>query len=303
MNLQLLRTFLSVRKHLNYTRAGEEVFLSQPAVSRQIKQLENEFGIQLIEQLGKSLRLTKAGQTLAVEAEMLLGAMERTKEAVQAHSSVAQGSLRIGTSSTPGCYMLPEVLGIFHQKFPDIELQYVSDNSQRVEQMIIDNSLDLGFVGAYLSNDDLRLESIMEDEVVCFASPDHPLAGESWISPQQLSQSLCVVRERGSSTRRLFESWLSSQHVKLGKMIEVHSSEAVKNLVMARLGYSFMSIHGLKNELRDKKLTLLDVPQMPLPRQIYLVHHAKKHFSHILEAFLEILRDADRCRGMADLNA
>ena len=297
MNLQLLRTFLSVRKHLNYTRAGEELFLSQPAVSRQIKQLENEFGVKLLEQLGKSLRLTKAGQTLVVESEMLLGAMERTKEAVQAHSSVAQGALRIGTSSTPGCYMLPEVLGVFHQKFPDIELQYISDNSQRVEQMIIDNSLDLGFVGAFLSNDDLRSESVMEDEVVCFTSPNHPLADQRRITPHQLSQSLCILRERGSSTRRLFESWLSGQNVKLGKVIEVHSSETVKNLVTAQLGFSFMSVHGLKNELRDHKLTILDVTSMPLPRHIYLVHHAKKHFSPIIKAFLEILKDTDQSSG------
>ncbi|MFL2923645.1 MAG: LysR substrate-binding domain-containing protein [Limisphaerales bacterium] len=294
MNLQLLRTFLCVRKHLNYTRAGKELFLSQPAVSRQIKQLENEFGIQLIEQLGKSLHLTKAGQTLVVESEMLLGAMERTKEAVQAHSSAGQGSLRIGTSSTPGCYMLPEVLGAFHQKFPEIKLKYVSDNSQRVEQMIIDNSLDLGFVGAYLSNDDLRLEPVMEDEVVCFASPAHPLSDQRRITPQQLSDTLCIVRERGSSTRRFFESWLSDKDVKLGKVIEVQSSETVKKLVTACLGFSFMSIHGLKDELRDRKLILLDVASMPLPRQIYLVHHAKKHFSPIIRAFLEILKNTDR---------
>lgn len=265
--------------------------MSQPAVSRQIKQLESEFGVQLIEQLGKSLRLTKAGQTLALESEMLLGAMERTKEAVQAHSSLEHGSLRIGTSSTPGCYVLPEVLGLFHEKYPDIELKYVSDNSQRVEQMIIDNTLDLGFVGAYLTNDDLILESVMEDEVVCFASPSHHLAGESRLSLQQISNELCVLRERGSSTRRLFESWLSKEQVRLGKVIEVHSSEAVKNLVSARLGYSFMSIHGLQKEIRDGQLKVLNVKGMPLPRQIYLVHHAKKHFSPIMEAFLEIMKN------------
>ena len=289
MNLQLLRTFLSVKKHLNYTRAGEDVFLSQPAVSRQIKQLEQEFHVQLIEQLGKSLRLTKAGQTLASEAEMLLGAMERTKEAVQAHSLVEHGSLRIGTSSTPGSYMLPEVLGLFHEKFPDIELEYVSDNSQRIEQMIIDNSLDLGFVGAFLNNDDLLLESVMEDEVVCFASPSHPLAAQSGITLESLENELCIVRERGSSTRRLFENWLSSRQLKFSKVMEVHSSEAVKNLVTARLGFSFMSIHGLRNEIRHKKLTLLDVKNLPLSRQIYLVHHAKKHISPIMESFLDIL--------------
>ena len=267
------------------------MFLSQPAVSRQIKQLEVEFGVQLIEQLGKSLRLTKAGQTLALEAEMLLGAMERTKEAVQAHSSMKYGSLRIGTSSTPGCYMLPEVLGLFHEKFPDIELQYVSDNSQRVEQMIIDNSLDLGFVGAFLTNDDLVLEAVMGDDVVCFASPSHHLASQCQIAPKVLEKELCIVRERGSSTRRLFETWLASQRVKLNNVIEVHSSEAVKNLVSARLGYSFMSIHGLQNEIRDNKLKVLDVQMMPLPRQIYLVHHAKKHLSPIMKAFLGILNN------------
>ena len=163
--------------------------------------------------------------------------------------------------------------------------------------MIIDNSLDLGFVGAFLSNDDLRSESVMEDEVVCFTSPNHPLADQRRITPHQLSQSLCILRERGSSTRRLFESWLSGQNVKLGKVIEVHSSETVKNLVTAQLGFSFMSVHGLKNELRDHKLTILDVTSMPLPRHIYLVHHSKKHFSPIIQAFLKILKDTGRSGG------
>jgi DNA-binding transcriptional LysR family regulator len=301
VNLQFLKTFLAVRKHLNYTRAAEEVYLSQPAVSRQIKQLESEFGTQLVEQLGKSLHLTKAGQTLAKEAEMLLGALERTREAVQAHSSLEHGALRIGTSTTPGSYLLPKVLGRFHERFPDIDLHYVADNSQKVEQMIIDNSLDFGFVGAYLNNEDLVLKSLLQDEVVCFANPTHPMAQMDHIAPQLLGEELCVMRERGSATRRLFENWLTSHHVKFGRTIQVKSVEAIKNLVAARFGFGFMSIHGLKAEIRANQLRVINVDGMPLSRKIYLVHHAKKHFSPIMEAFMAILSHALRENDFEEL--
>ena len=183
MNPHHLRTFLAVRKHLNYTRAAEEVFLTQPAVSRQVRQLEEELGVRLFEQIGKSLHLTDAGETLAVEAEKLLGAMERTAEAVRSHRSAERGSMRIGASTTPGFYLLPDLLAQFHRRFPKVALHYTVENSLRIEQMIVRNELDLGFVGGHLSNEDLDLRPLIEDEIVCFTSPSHHLAKVRHVPP------------------------------------------------------------------------------------------------------------------------
>src|SRR5688572_30586814 len=124
MNPANLRTFLAVEKHLNYTHAARELLLSQPAVSRQIRQLERDLGVQLFEQLGKRLYLTDAGKTLLREASRLLGNLDRVREAMVAHQEAHHGALRLGASTTPGIYLLPPVLGQFHRSHPEVEISY-----------------------------------------------------------------------------------------------------------------------------------------------------------------------------------
>jgi len=292
MNPQHLRTFLAVKKHRNYTRAGEELFLSQPAVSRQVRQLERELGVRLFEQIGKSLHLTEAGQTLALEAGKILGALERTAEAVKAHRSAEDGRLRIGGSTTPGFYLLPNLLGRFHARYPRVDLHYTVENSLRIEQMILRNSLDLGFVGAHLAHDDLHMEPLVDDEIVCFAALSHPLAGRRRIAPRSLAEETWILREKGSATRRLFESWLAKTDAAVGRTIELRSPEAIKALVAAGVGFSFMSVLAIKEELRRKQLKRLPVTGLQLHRPIYLVRHTDKHTSPVMETFLAIVRNA-----------
>lgn len=289
MNLHNLRTFLAVRKHLNYTRAAEEVCLTQPAVSRQVRQLEEELGVRLFEQIGKSLHMTDAGETLAAEAEKLLGAMERTAEAVRSHRSAERGSIRIGASTTPGFYLLPDLLGSFHHRFPKVALHYIVENSLRIEQALVRNELDLGFVGAHLANENLVLRPLLEDEIVCFTSPSHRLAKARNISPGSLGEELWILREKGSATRRLFEEWLSSREGTMRNAIELTCPETCKALVKAGIGISFISIHGLRSEIRARRLVRLPVRGMSLKRPIFLARHSEKRISPVMQSFLEIV--------------
>jgi DNA-binding transcriptional LysR family regulator len=292
MNPHHLRTFLAVRRHLNYTRAAEEVFLTQPAVSRQVRQLEEELGVRLFEQIGKSLHLSDAGETLAAEAEKLLGAMERTAEAVRFHRSAERGSIRIGASTTPGFYLLPDLLGQFHRRYPKVALHYTVENSLKIEQKIVRNELDLGFVGAHLSNEDLDLRPLLEDEIVCFTSPSHHLAKARRIDPSSLEEEMWVIREKGSATRRLFEDWLSSRKSTIRNAIELTCPETCKALVRAGIGISFMSVHGLRSEFRAKRLVRIPVTGMPLKRSIFLAKHSEKRNSPVMETFLQIVESA-----------
>ena len=292
MNPHHLRTFLAVRRHRNYTRAGEEVFLTQPAVSRQVRQLEEELGVRLFEQIGKSLHLTDAGKTLAVEAEKLLGAMERTAEAVRSHRSAERGSVRIGASTTPGFYLLPDLLGRFHRRFPKVALHYTVENSLRIEQMLVRNELDLGFVGARLSSGELELKPLVEDEIVCFAAPSHRLAKARRIDPSLFEEEMWVIREKGSATRRIFEDSLSSRKGTIRNAIELACPEACKALVRAGIGISFMSVHGLRSEIRAKCLVKIPVTGMSLKRPIFLARHSEKRNSPVMESFLAIVESA-----------
>ena len=292
MNPNHLRTFLAVRKHRNYTRAAEEVFLTQPAVSRQMRQLEEKLGVRLFEQIGKTLHLTDAGETLAVEAEKLLGAMERTAEAVRSHRSAERGSIRIGASTTPGFYLLPDLLGQFHRRFPKVALHYTVENSLRIEQMLVRNELDLGFVGANLSSRELELKPLVEDEIVCFTSPSHRLAKVRRIAPSSLEEEMWIIREKGSATRLLFEDWLLSRKGAIRKSIELTCPETCKALVRAGIGISFMSVHGLRSEIRAKYLVKIPVTGMSLKRPIFLARHSEKRNSPVMETFLQIVENA-----------
>ncbi len=292
MNPHHLRTFLAVRRHLNFTRAAEEVFLTQPAVSRQVRQLEEELGVRLFEQIGKSLHLTDAGKTLAVEAEKLLGAMERTAEAVRSHGSADHGSVRIGASTTPGFYLLPDLLGRFHRLYPKVALHYTVENSLTIEQMLVRNELDLGFVGAHLSSKELERKPLVADEIVCFTSPSHRLAKVRRIAPSSLEEETWVIREKGSATRRLFEDWLSSRKGKIRKTIELTCPETCKALVQAGIGISFMSVHGLRSEFRARNLVKIPVTGMSLKRPIFVAKHLDKRNSPVMESFLAIAESA-----------
>ncbi len=291
MDPALLQTFLAVQKHLNFTLAAKELYLSQPAVSRQIRKLERELGVRLFEQLGKSISLTAAGRTLEREAEKLLGNIERISEAVKAHSGAARGTLRLGASTTPGFYLLPPLLGRFHQRYPEVELSYIIDNSLRIEEAILRNELDLGFVGAHLAHDDLQMDPVVEDEIVFFASPKHPLARRGRVPLQALAEELWVVREKGSATRQLVEARLSASGVSIGRAITLGCPEAVKAVVAAGLGFSFLSIHGLREDLKGGKLKKLAVTGFKLTRPIFCVRHVGKHTSPAMAAFSNLVSE------------
>jgi DNA-binding transcriptional LysR family regulator len=285
-----LRTFLAAHRSRNYTRAGEEVFLSQSAVTRQVQALQRELGVRLFEQIGKRLHPTVAGDALAREAVGLLGAIERATERVRGLRAPDQGRLRIGASTTPGHYFLPPALGRFHRRFPQVEIRYAVENSLRIEQRIVGNDLDLGIVGAHLSHADLQLEPLVTDEVVVFAAATHPLARRRRVSIRDLSGALWVLRERGSATRQLFETWLASQGGIIQHSMELSCPETVKATVAAGIGVSFASAHGLRSGGQRNRLRRLPVAGMNLTRPIYLVRHQNKHVSPAMTAFMELLR-------------
>jgi DNA-binding transcriptional LysR family regulator len=290
MNPLHLKTFLVVTKHLNYTRAAEELFLSQPAVSRQIQLLEKNVGVQLFEQIGRSLHLTDAGQALLAEATRLLGDIERIKESVRGHKTAEFGNLRIGASTTPGLYLVPKALGTFHRRHPGVKLSFIIENSTRIEQRIIGNEIDFGFVGARTSNESIRCEQFVQDEIVCFCAPEHPLAKLRSIPPTALEEHLWIMREPGSGTRRLFEKWLAENKVVLRHTMQIDCPEGIKALVAANVGLSFMSSHGLREEIKRGVLVKLAIRGLKLQREIFLVRHRQKMLSPAMSAFLNIAR-------------
>ncbi len=292
MDPDLLRTFLAVQKHLSYTEAGKEVFLSQPAVWRQVRKLEADLRVPLFERLGKSLTLTDAGRTLAAEAEKLLGNVDRVVEAVQAQEGPSRGRLRIGASTTPGFYLLPSVLGRFHAWYPEVELTYRVENSLGIEEAILNNELDLGFVGSHVPQEEIHREPVVEDRIVFFVSPKHSLAARRRIPPSTLVQDICILREQGSATRKLVEAHLAAEGVSIGRSITLGCPEAIKAVVAGGLGFSFLSIHALLGDFRTGRLKRLPVSSFRLRRTIECIWHVGKHVSPVMTAFREAVGSA-----------
>jgi DNA-binding transcriptional LysR family regulator len=291
MRTENLASFLAVQRHLNYTHAARELHLSQPAVWRQIRQLEQELGVPLFEQIGKRLHITDAGRTLAREAESLIGRLSRLEESVRAHAGGVHGRIRIGASTTPGFYLLPRILGMFHKAHSDVELDFRIDNSASIQHRLIRNELDLGFLGNDVTTEELQAETWIEDEIVCFSAPTHPLASQGSLASRDLLSEMCVMREEGSATRRLFEAWLQAHAGKIERMLVIRCPEAVKKVVAAGLGFSFLSRHGIRDEVARDELRLLDVTGLSLSRRVEVAWHPDKHFSPAMGAFLEMCRN------------
>lgn len=294
MNLDLLQSFLVVSRQRNFTRAAADLFVSQPAVSRQIQQLERELGVRLFERIGKKIHLTEAGETLAGEAERLLGTFGRMIESVRAHAVPGVGRLRIGAGTTPGLYMLPALVGEFLRAHPMVELSYAIDASDQIVRKVAANEIDIGFIGAPIEGTGIVSEPIAQDEVVCFASTLHPAARQKRIDIRTLKDATWIVRPKGSATRTLFDSWQGTTGVQLGRTIELAHPEGIRALVAAGVGISYMSIYGLRNAKNNRALVKLPITDFTLHRSIFAIRHVDKRVTAVMQEFLAVVRNAFR---------
>ncbi|MCW8129598.1 MAG: LysR family transcriptional regulator [Planctomycetota bacterium] len=278
-----------MRAHRNFTYAADELHVSQPAVSRQIRQLEEDVGVPLVEQVGKYVDLTPAGVVLAEEAERLLGDMDRTRERLQAFATPSAGGLRIGTSTTTGIYLLPKILHVFCRDYPDVEIDFKVENSRIIERGVLANEFDLGFVASPPEAPEIVAEALLQDEMTCFAAPHHPLAGEIRCTPKQLAEATWIMREEGSATRAQCDRFMSKLGIQPRRRIELTQPETIKELVATGLGISFLSTFMVEVELAEKRLAALRTPGARMERTLFLLTHRRKRVSPVHTAFRDTL--------------
>lgn len=290
-----LSTFLAVAEHLNYTRAAEALFITQPAVSRQMQALQRAAGVLLIEQVGKTLALTDAGRAFLREAQRLRGDLARAGEVLQDVRGGSAGRLRIGASTTPGLYIVPSPLGSFLRSRPNVELVFRVANTLAIEEALLRNELDVGFVGGHLAHAELSGEPLVGDEVLVYAAKSHPLARARRVRPEQLVEQTFVMREAGSATRRAFEAWLGSHGLALSRVIELSCPEGIKRLVASGMGLAISSCQGLP--ARGGSFKLIQVPGLEIRRRLLVVKHKDKVLSPLVQELVKAVRRAARpCR-------
>ncbi len=287
--LQQLRLFEAVARHRSYTRAAEEVHLTQPAVSIQIKRLEENIGSPLFEMIGKKMHLTLAGQEVhdaCVDVLRRLGDLEITLDNL---SGEVAGPINVTVVSSAK-YFLPYLLGKFMRRYPKVEPHLKVTNRANLLERLGNNTDDLYITGLVPEEMPVVEYPFLENVLVVVAHPHHPLVKKKGLTLEDLADERFVGREPGSGTRKAVEELFRERGLTVTPYIELSSSEAIKQGVMAGLGLAVLSLHSLSLELSANKLTILDVKDFPLRRRWYAVHRKGKQLSRAAQTFLDYLQ-------------
>lgn len=288
MDIRDLEVFLSVAKHLNFTRASEEMHLSQPSVSVRVRELEKELKLKLFEQLGKRVVLTEAGRLLEPHAQRVVAALDDAKHVIEEVQGFERGVLRIGASTTPGIYLAPKLFAMFKARYPKIEIHLAIEDTRKVEEGLIRNEYDFGFVGGRLIGDEVKLVPWLTDEVVLVAPPDHPLAQSKLVQLKHLANHQFIFRESGSATRKVVDEKLRLLNLQLQSAMEMDNPEAVKQGVQAGLGVAFLSRFAVKPELKAGTLVVVRVRELTIHRELKIAYRKDKHLSSAAQVFIEV---------------
>lgn len=294
VTLNQMRIFHSLGRNMSFTRAAEELFLSQSAVSIQVKRLGESVGMPLVEQVGKRIFLTEAGKELFEACRDVLDRLRVLGEDMTGLEEGIRGPLNIAVITTAK-YFMPHLLGVFLREHPAVEPRLTVTNQTRIFERLEGNMDDLVIMGTLPENLDLEAAYFLDNPLVVVAPPDHPLVGVKQIPLERLVQERFLSREPGSGTRAARTRLFAEHGLAIRTYMELGSSEAIKQAVMAGLGISVLSLHNLRLELRTGLIAVLDVEHFPLHRQWYAVHLKGKKLSATTRMFLDfLLKDGAR---------
>lgn len=298
--LHQLKVFNYVANFMSYTEAGNQLGMTQPAVSIQLKQLENSLDLLLFEKIGKKLFLTPAGQKLHLFCIDLFARIDGMDSTLSAMKGGLQGDFRLA-AVTSAKYFTPHLLGAFHKHYPDVNLHLEIDNRERIIQRLKENKDDMVIMGLVPESMSLTQYPFVDNNIVIVASPSHPLAHQKNIPLIELKKHPFIFRESGSGTRKALQDFLASEEIELEPCMTLGSSETIKQAVMADLGISALSRHSLTLELATKCLVELDFQKFPLARSWCLVHHNSKHLSPIAQTFIDfVLSPKENIAGLCN---
>lgn len=286
--LHQLRVFETVARHGSFTRAAEELSITQPTVSSQVKQLTKTVGLPLFEQIGKSLYLTDAGSELLATCQDIFEKLGNFEMKVADLKGTKQGQLRLAVITTAK-YFIPRLLGSFCQQYPGIDVALKVTNHQEVQERMLNNKDDLYIVSQPPQDIDLQYQSFLDNPLVVVAKKDHPLANKKNIPIQCLNDQPFIMREQGSGTRVAILELFEQHQVEVKVKLELGSNEAIKQAIAGNLGISILSEHCLISEGKSGELTILDVEHFPIKRRWYVAYLAGKKLSVIAGTFLNYL--------------
>lgn len=288
VTLRQLQIFEAVVRLGGYTRAAEELHLTQPTVSMQVKKLSDTIGYPLLEKVGTHLHTTSFGQEVYLSAQKVLGSMVELGETAAELEGVVKGPLRIAAITTSK-YFMPHLLGVFVSRYPEVQPFLKVTNRSRVLERLKANEDDILIMGQVPEELEVEAHPFIDNELVVVANIGHPLTKCKAISLQDLAKERFLVREPGSGTRLAIERLFAEHNITINPYMELGSSEAIKQAVEAGLGISVLSRHNLRLELAHNYISVLDVEEFPLFFRWYAVHLKSKQLSLASRTFLKFL--------------
>jgi DNA-binding transcriptional LysR family regulator len=292
VELRQLEVFCKVVELKSFSKAAEAVFLTQPTVSQHISALERYFDTKLLDRLGKEIKPTHAGELLYRHAREIIALREKTYQELQQFLGKRAGHVRIGASTIPGEYVLPELIGKFKEEYPEIIVTLTIGDTKQVVESLIKSDVELGVVGAKIKNDHLMYYQFVEDRIALVVGRNHPFWGRQLVQPSELIDVALIQREDGSGTRISTEKVLAGKGVDprhLNVIAEMGSTESVKQGVLAGIGGSFLSERAIRKEQQLDLLRALPIKGIEMKRSFYIIINKKRTLSPLcreLKSFL-----------------
>lgn len=287
ISLRQLQVFEAVARLLSYTRAAEELYLSQPTISMQIKKLETDVGLALTEQIGKKISLTGAGNALFDAAKDILGTLERFEMQIDDQKGLRTGQLRIAVVTTAN-YFAPHLLGKFCQLYPGIKVSLEVTNREHILDRMARNADDLYLIGKPPESSDLEFQPYLSNPMVVVAPVKHPLAKQKNIPLSAIQDEHFIMREQGSGTRIAVEKTFANAGFSVKVRMELGNNESIKQGITGGLGIAILSLHTLTSGDMNE-LTVLDVQGFPISWQWYVGHPRGKQLSIIAKTFIDFM--------------
>ncbi|MCR6544881.1 LysR family transcriptional regulator [Dehalobacterium formicoaceticum] len=300
MNERKLRVFYEVATKLNMTEVANQMFISQPAISQTIRDLEDDFGIQFFDRIGKKLYLTHEGDLFLNYVRRILNLYDDCYKTIKDNSELKNGKLRIGASTTIGIYLLPEIIGKFYQEHKEIEVSIVIENTKIIADMILKNQIDFAFVEGPVFTSEIQEEYFCDDELVLITPPSHPWAQLEEVDLKELENAEFIMREQGSGTREIFEEALKDFDINYEIKFELGNTEAIKKAVEANLGVSCVSRKCVAKEAMDGSIAVRNIKGLKIMREFQLIHHKDKYFSKLFSLFIDFCRNHVQKEGCAN---
>lgn len=298
MDFDQLHTFLEIVRLKSFSKAARTVYRTQPAISAQVRQLEQELRTELFERFGSRISLTTAGKIFSEYAEQILDLRRRAQNAIAELESNPRGELVIAANEATCIYVLPEVFSQYRELFPAVQLQVNRSYGAHVVEAVLDNSADFGFMQLPVEEKRIQVVSVYQDEVRLVVPAGHRLAGRPGVTAHELTEDFLILPQQGKTRTRL-NTWLEPVEEEIRISMELDSTEMMKRFVMAGLGLTFLAVSNFREEIAAGKLK--DVPLLPEPlvRRLGLIYRKDKALSKAALGFIQVVLDelGDRVKG------